>query len=63
MLAELKPGEVNINVLLKEYLKDEKIAEFGYELFRVLRFGDVEEAKNIAEEYFRRMKQSAVKEG
>jgi exonuclease SbcD len=62
-LVELKPGEVNINVLLKEYLKDEKIAEFGYELFRVLRFGDVEEAKNIAEEYFRRMKQSAVKEG
>ena len=62
-LVELKPGEVNINVLLKEYLKDEKIAEFGHELFKVLRFGDVEEAKNIAEEYFRRMKQSAVKEG
>lgn len=62
-LVELKPGEVNINVLLKEYFKDEKIAEFGYELFKVLRFGDVEEAKNIAEEYFRRMKQSVVKEG
>lgn len=62
-LVELKPGEVNINVLLKEYLKDEKIAEFGHELFKVLRFGDVEEAKNIAEEYFRRLKQGAVKEG
>ncbi|MEM3365391.1 MAG: exonuclease SbcCD subunit D [Candidatus Methanomethyliaceae archaeon] len=62
-LVELKPGEVNINVLLKEYLKDERIAEFGHELFKVLRFGDVEEAKNIAEEYFRRMKQGAVKEG
>ncbi len=61
-LFELKPGGVNVNVLLKEYLKDEKVAEFGYELFKVLRFGDVEEAKNIAEEYYRRMKQGAVKE-
>jgi len=62
-LVELRPGEVNVNVLLREYLKDEKVADFGYELFKVLRFGDVEEAKNIAEEYFRRMKKGAAKEG
>jgi exonuclease SbcD len=61
-LIELKPGEININVLLKEYLKSEKVAEFGYELFKVLRFGDVDEAKRIAEDYFGRMKQDAIKE-
>ncbi|MEM3715622.1 MAG: exonuclease SbcCD subunit D [Candidatus Bathyarchaeia archaeon] len=52
---ELKPGDINISALLKEYLKDEKVAEFGYELFKVLKEGDVEEAKKIADEYFRRM--------
>ncbi|MDH5806581.1 MAG: exonuclease SbcCD subunit D [Candidatus Verstraetearchaeota archaeon] len=62
-LIELKTGEVNIQMLLREYLKDEKIAEFGYELFKVLRFGEVEEAKRIVEDYFRRMKQNVVKEG
>lgn len=55
-LVELKPGAVSISTLLKEYLKDEKIAEFGYELFNVLKFGDVDEAKRIAEEFFRRIK-------
>jgi DNA repair exonuclease SbcCD nuclease subunit len=60
-LFELKPGEININVLLKEYLKDEKVAEFGHELFKVLRFGNIEEAKRITEEYFRRIKQNAIK--
>jgi len=62
-LIELKTSEVNVQALLKEYLKDERIAEFGHELFKVLRFGDVEEAKRIAEDYFRRMKQNVVKEG
>jgi hypothetical protein len=49
-------------VLLREYLKDEKVAEFGYDLFKVLRSGDVEEAKRIAEEYFRRMMKDDAKE-
>jgi len=60
-LVELKPGAININAVLREYLKDEKIAEFGYELFNVLRFGEVEEAKNIAEEFFRRRGQDDSK--
>ncbi|MEM3506595.1 MAG: exonuclease SbcCD subunit D [Candidatus Bathyarchaeia archaeon] len=54
-LFELKSGNININVLLKEYFKDEKIAEFGFELFKVLRLGDIEEAKKIANEYFKEM--------
>ncbi len=61
-LTELRTDEVNIQTLLKGYLKDEKVAEFGYELFKVLRFGEVEEAKRIAEDYFRRMKQNVAKE-
>ncbi|MBC7113791.1 MAG: DNA repair exonuclease [Candidatus Methanomethyliales bacterium] len=61
-IVELKPGDVNINVLIREYLKDEKIAEFGLELFKHLKFGDVEEAKKIADEYFRGMKEGAFKE-
>ncbi|MEM3733900.1 MAG: hypothetical protein QW158_03015 [Nitrososphaerales archaeon] len=61
-LIELKASEVNIHALMKEYLKDEKIAEFGYDLFKVLRFGDVEEAKHVAEDYFGRMRQDALKE-
>jgi DNA repair exonuclease SbcCD nuclease subunit len=61
-LIDLKLNEVNIPALLKEFLKDEKIAEFGHELFKVLRFGDVDEAKRIAEDYFRRMKQNVVEE-
>lgn len=62
-IADLKPGDVNINVLIKEYLKDEKVVELGLELFNFLKTGDVEGAKKVAEEYFRRMKQGAVKEG
>jgi DNA repair exonuclease SbcCD nuclease subunit len=61
-IIELKPGDINISVLLREYLKDEKVAEFGYDLFKVLRSGDVEEAKRIAEEYFRRMMKDDAKE-
>ncbi|MBS7613376.1 exonuclease SbcCD subunit D [Candidatus Bathyarchaeota archaeon] len=62
-LIELKPGGVDIKLLLKEYLKNEKIAEFSWELFKALRLGDVEEAKKIAEEYFRRLRQNDIKEG
>jgi DNA repair exonuclease SbcCD nuclease subunit len=62
-LIDLKMNEVNIPALLKEYLEDEKIAEFGHELFKVLRFGEVDEAKRIADDYFRRMKQNVVEEG
>jgi DNA repair exonuclease SbcCD nuclease subunit len=61
-MIDLKLNEVNTPTLLKEFLKDEKIAEFSHELFKVLRFGDVEEAKRIAEDYFRRMKQNVVEE-
>ncbi|MCX8170623.1 MAG: exonuclease SbcCD subunit D [Candidatus Bathyarchaeota archaeon] len=60
---ELKPGDINIAVLLREYLKDERAAEFGYELFKVLKDGDVEEAKKIADEYFRRMMKADSEKG
>ena len=61
-IIELKPGDINVSMLLREYLKNEKAAELGYELFKVLRSGDVEEAKRIAEDYFRRMTKDDVKE-
>jgi len=54
-LAEFKPGDINVRMLLKEYLKDDVIAEFGYELFKVLKDKNVEEAKRIANDYFRRI--------
>ncbi|MEM0203748.1 MAG: DNA repair exonuclease [Archaeoglobaceae archaeon] len=59
-LVELKTSEINIQSLLKEYLGDEKIAELGYEFFKVLRFGDVEEARRIAEDHLRRLRQNVA---
>ncbi len=48
------PSSININEFLKEYLQSEELAELGYELFKFLRYGDVEEAKKIAGEYFKK---------
>lgn len=50
--------EMNIRTLMREYFGDEKISELAYELFKVLRSGDVEEAKRIAEDYLRGLKQN-----
>lgn len=60
-LTELKPGDININILIKEYFKDEDEAGLALDLFRHLRLEDIEEAKRVADEYFRRMKQNAAK--
>jgi len=63
-LEEIKPGSFNINQILKEYLKDETTAELGYELFKLLRYGEVEEAKKVAEEYFsKEEKNTDIKKG
>ncbi|MEM2939790.1 MAG: exonuclease SbcCD subunit D [Candidatus Bathyarchaeia archaeon] len=62
-IIELKPGDINVNALLREYLRDEKVAELGYELYNVLRSGDIEEAKRIAEDYFGRMMKNDAKKG
>jgi DNA repair exonuclease SbcCD nuclease subunit len=55
-LGELKTGPLNINEMLKQYLQDERIAELGFELFKLLRHDDIEEAKKVAEEYFRKVR-------
>jgi DNA repair exonuclease SbcCD nuclease subunit len=54
-LRELKPGSFNINEMLREYLQDIEIAELGFELFKFLKHGDIEEAKKIADEYFKKV--------
>ncbi len=57
---EMKTGEMNIRALLREYFENEKISEFAYELFKALRIGDIEEAKKIAEDYLRGLRQNDV---
>lgn len=49
---ELKPGYFNIGEMLREYLCDKEMGEFGLELFKILRQGDMDEAKRAADEYF-----------
>ncbi|MFN3384682.1 MAG: exonuclease SbcCD subunit D [Archaeoglobaceae archaeon] len=56
--VEMKTGEMNIRTLLREYFGNEKISELAYELFRVLRAGDIEEAKRITEDYLRGLMQN-----
>ena len=53
-MVELKPGSFNINEMLSEYLQDKEISGLSFELYRCLRYGDVDEAKKIADEYFKR---------
>jgi len=59
-MIELKPGHFNINEMLREYLRDKEIGELGFELFRFLRYGDLDEAKKIADEYFKKGKHNDV---
>jgi len=55
-IVELKPGSFNINEMLREYLQDKEIGGLGFELYKFLRYSDVDEAKKIADEYFKREK-------
>lgn len=59
-MIELKPGHFNINEMLREYLQDKETGELGFELFKFLRYGDVDEAKKVADEYFKKEKHDDV---
>jgi DNA repair exonuclease SbcCD nuclease subunit len=51
-LPELKPGVFQVNQVLRDYMKDPKVAELAVEMFKCLRQGDIEGAKTMAAEYF-----------
>jgi len=54
--VELKPGSFKIGAVLKEYLGDEEIASFANELFNLLKYGDIHEAKIVADRFYRGVK-------
>jgi exonuclease SbcD len=51
-LPQLRPGSFNIAQVISEYFKDEVEAGLALELWKYLRYGDTNEAKKVAEEYF-----------
>ncbi len=53
---ELKPGSFYVNQVIRDYFKDENVAGLALELWRYLRYGDAEEAKKVAEDYFQKVK-------
>jgi len=55
-LPELKPGSFRFNQVLKDYLKDEKVAQLAVEMLKYLRQGDTEGAKTVADGYFQKLK-------
>ncbi|MCJ7635339.1 exonuclease SbcCD subunit D [Candidatus Bathyarchaeota archaeon] len=55
-LPELRQGAVQVNQVIQDYFKDETTAGLAMELWNQLRYGETEEAKKIAEAYFRRAK-------
>jgi len=54
-LPELKPGSFHVNQVLKDYLKDEKVAQLAVEMLKYLRQGDTEGAKSVADGYFQKL--------
>jgi exonuclease SbcD len=54
-LPELKPGAFNISQILEDYLKDKEITELAADMLRHFRQGDLDGAKNVADEYFKRV--------
>jgi len=56
----LKTSSLNMPEIFREYLKDEKIANFALELFKLLRYDEMEDAKKLAQEYFRRFTENVA---
>ncbi len=54
-LPNLKSGAFHIDKVISEYFKDEVEAELALELWKHLRYGDVGEAKKVAEEFYTRV--------
>ncbi|MGB9759813.1 MAG: metallophosphoesterase [Thermoproteota archaeon] len=63
-LEELKAQTINIKDSLKEYFgNDEELANFSYELFQKLRYKELDEAKEIADEFLKKVLQNDTKKG
>jgi DNA repair exonuclease SbcCD nuclease subunit len=52
-LPQLKPGSFNVSEVLSDYFKSKEVAQLANEMFKFLRLGDAEAAKEVAEGYFR----------
>lgn len=57
-LPELKPGSFYVNQVIRDYFKDENVAGLAAEMFKFLRYGDADEAKKVADEYFQKVKKA-----
>lgn len=57
-LPELKPGSFYVNQVIRDYIKDENVAGFALEMLKYLRYGDTAEAKEVADEYFQKVKKA-----
>lgn len=54
-LPELKPGSFYVDQVIRDYFKDENVAEFAMEMLKHLRYGDTDEAKKVADGYFQKV--------
>jgi hypothetical protein len=54
-LPELKPGSFNVTQVLSDYFKKKEVAELANEMFKHLRQSDTQAAKDVADEYFRKV--------
>ena len=54
-LPELKPGSFNVTQVLTDYFKKKEVAELANEMLKHLRQGDTVGAKDVADEYFRKV--------
>jgi DNA repair exonuclease SbcCD nuclease subunit len=57
-LPELKPGSFYVSQVIRDYFKDENVAGLAAEMFKFLRYGDADEAKKVADEYFQKVKKA-----
>lgn len=57
-LPELKPGSFYVDQVIRDYFKDENVAELAMEMLKHLRYGDTDEAKKVADEYFQKVEKA-----
>jgi hypothetical protein len=55
-LPELRAGSFNVNQVIQDYFKNEKVAGLALEMWKYLRVGDSGEAQKVADEYFQKVK-------
>jgi len=57
-LPELKPGSFYLDQVIRDYFKDENVAELAMEMLKHLRYGDTDETKKVAHEYFQKVEKA-----